>query len=41
MLDFEDFSDVRDGVLAALADFFGTEEFTLEWTFSTGHGEIA
>lgn len=34
-LDFEHFSDVRDGVQEALIDFFGNEEFSLQWTFAT------
>ena len=32
-LDFERFSDARDGVQEALIDFFDYEEFTLERTF--------
>lgn len=39
-LDFELFSDVRDGVQEALIDFFGNEEFTLEWTFATDHRDF-
>ena len=39
-LDFEHFSDVRDGVQEALIDFFGNEEFTLEWTFATDHRDF-
>lgn len=31
-LDFEHFADIRDGVREALIDFFGNEEFALEWT---------
>ncbi|MBP2368787.1 sigma factor-like helix-turn-helix DNA-binding protein [Pseudonocardia parietis] len=39
-LDFERFSDIRDGVQEALIDFFGTEEFALEWTFATDHRDF-
>lgn len=39
-LDFEHFSDVRDGVQEALIDFFGNEDFALEWTFATDHGDF-
>ena len=39
-LDFEHFSDVRDGVQEALIDFFGNEEFALEWAFATDHRDF-
>lgn len=39
-LDFEHFSDVRDGVQEALIDFFGNEDFVLEWTFATDHRDF-
>lgn len=39
-LDFEHFSEVRDGVQEALIDLFGNEDFALEWTFATAHGDF-
>lgn len=39
-LDFEHFNEVGDGVREALIDLFGNDDFALEWTFSTEHGDF-
>ncbi|MDN5918004.1 MAG: hypothetical protein L0I76_23405 [Pseudonocardia sp.] len=39
-LDFEHFHDVGDGVREALIDLFGNDDFALEWTFATEHGDF-
>ena len=39
-LDFERFAEVGDGVRESLIDLFHHEDFELEWTFTTEHGDF-